>query len=101
MLIFLPWSIFSKPIRAASLVRFFFSSGHPFVLVGTCFISVWNFVFKSFQAVLAVAAVFGDELLAGVAAFSDLVALGIVIVIVVVLHQLAVAFDVGQVCASV
>ena len=54
------------------------------------------------EAVLAVVAVFGDEFLAGTTAFADQVAVGIVVVMAVALHQQAVAFDVGQVrCAFV
>lgn len=54
------------------------------------------------EAVLAVVAVFGDEFLAGTTAFADQVAVGIVVVMAVALHQQAVAFDVGQVrCAFI
>ena len=46
---------------------------------------------------LAVVAVFGDEFLAGTTAFADQVAVGIVVVMAVALHQQAVAFDIGEV----
>ncbi|VVO37256.1 hypothetical protein PS689_05492 [Pseudomonas fluorescens] len=46
---------------------------------------------------LAVVAVFGDKLLTGAASLADLVAVGVVVVVPVALHEQAVAFDVGQV----
>ena len=49
------------------------------------------------QSVLAVVAVFGDKLLTGAASLADLVAVGVVVVVPVALHEQAVAFDVGQV----
>ena len=51
---------------------------------------------------LAVVAVFGNEFLAGATAFADQVAVGIVVVVAITLHQQTVAFDVGEVrCAFV
>ena len=49
------------------------------------------------QAMLAVVAVFGDELLAGAATFADQVAVGVVVVVAVALHEQAITFDVGEV----
>ncbi|EZP31738.1 hypothetical protein BW33_02259 [Pseudomonas sp. RIT288] len=48
------------------------------------------------QAVLAVVAVFGDELLVAATAFADQVAEGVVVVVSVALHQQAVALDPGR-----
>ena len=49
------------------------------------------------QAVLAVVAVFGDELLAGAATLADQVAVRVVVVVAVALHEQAITFDVGEV----
>ena len=53
-------------------------------------------------AMLAVVAVFGDELLAGAATLSDQVAVSVGVVVAVALHQQAIAFDIGEVgCGQV
>ncbi len=49
------------------------------------------------QSVLAVVAVLSDKFLPGATSFADLVAVGVVVVMAVALHEQAVAFDVGQV----
>ena len=49
------------------------------------------------QAVLAIVAVFGDEFLSGAATFTGQVAIGVVIVVAVALHEQAIAFDVGEI----
>ncbi len=49
------------------------------------------------ETVLAVVSVFGDEFLAGATAFADQIAIGVIVVMAVALHQQTVAFDVGEV----
>ena len=49
------------------------------------------------QAVLAVVAVFGDEFLSGAATLANQVAVGVVVVVAITLHQQAIAFDVGEI----
>jgi len=49
------------------------------------------------QAMLAVVAVFGDQLLSGTTAFATKVAVGVVVVMPVALHKQAITFDVGEV----
>ena len=52
------------------------------------------------QTVLAVVTVFGDEFLPCATTFAGQVAVGVVVLVAVALHQQAVAFDVGQVCGG-
>ncbi len=49
------------------------------------------------QAVLAVVAVLGDEFLSGATAFTNQVAVGVLVVMAVALHEQAIAFHVGEI----
>ncbi len=76
---------------------FFYTSTEGIVLVG-CGAATRQA--NADQAVLAVVTILGDEFLSCATALANQIAVGVVVVMAVTLHQQAVTFDVGEVCCA-